>query len=155
MGEGGGAQDIQGNEAAVTSGQQLSWQRQLENKEPTVIIWKCFILLYCSFVVFNNLQVIGFISEWNSHLVAVLGSVKEWSFKHLLLYALIQALSDCVCVCVCACLCVEQMVYLLATNGANNIWEHTMLDPSQNRHGRKKPGPRDPLQYAWLSFHLN
>ncbi|XP_076434634.1 uncharacterized protein LOC143274645 [Babylonia areolata] len=54
------------------------------------------------------------------------------------------------------------MVYLLATSGANNIWEHTMLDPSQNRHGRKKPGPRDPLhpsksdfiraKYQFLSF---
>ncbi|XP_070204740.1 ARF GTPase-activating protein GIT2-like isoform X2 [Littorina saxatilis] len=56
----------------------------------------------------------------------------------------------------------HQMVYLLATNGANNIWEHTMLDPSQNRHGRKKPGPRDNLhpnksdfiraKYQFLSF---
>lgn len=54
------------------------------------------------------------------------------------------------------------MVYLLAANGANNIWEHTMLDPSQNRHGRRKPGPRDPLhpnksdfiraKYQFLSF---
>lgn len=54
------------------------------------------------------------------------------------------------------------MVYLLATNGANNIWEHTMLDPSQNRHGRRKPGARDPLhpnksdfiraKYQFLSF---
>ncbi|KAL8605105.1 hypothetical protein ACOMHN_018906 [Nucella lapillus] len=54
------------------------------------------------------------------------------------------------------------MVYLLATSGANNIWEHTMLDPSQNRQGRKKPGPRDPLhpnksdfiraKYQFLSF---
>ncbi|KAL8584768.1 hypothetical protein ACOMHN_035687 [Nucella lapillus] len=54
------------------------------------------------------------------------------------------------------------LVYQLATNGANNIWEHTMLDPSQNRHGRKKPGPRDPLhpnksdfiraKYQFLSF---
>ncbi|XP_076452808.1 ARF GTPase-activating protein GIT2-like [Babylonia areolata] len=54
------------------------------------------------------------------------------------------------------------LVYQLATNGANNIWEHTMLDPSQNRHGRKKPGPREPLhpiksdfiraKYQFLSF---
>ncbi|PVD31653.1 hypothetical protein C0Q70_07071 [Pomacea canaliculata] len=54
------------------------------------------------------------------------------------------------------------MVYLLATNGANNIWEHTLLDPSQNRHGRRKPGARDPLhpnksdfiraKYQFLSF---
>ena len=40
----------------------------------------------------------------------------------------------------------KQMVYILASNGANNIWEHTMLDPAQNKHGRRKPGPRDPLQ---------
>ncbi|KAH9525673.1 glycerophosphoinositol permease [Bulinus truncatus] len=54
------------------------------------------------------------------------------------------------------------MVYNLATNGANNIWEHTMLDPAQNKHGRRKPGPRDPLhpnksdfiraKYQFLSF---
>ncbi|KAK0045595.1 ARF GTPase-activating protein GIT2 [Biomphalaria pfeifferi] len=54
------------------------------------------------------------------------------------------------------------MVYNLASNGANNIWEHTMLDPAQNKHGRRKPGPRDPLhpnksdfiraKYQFLSF---
>lgn len=54
------------------------------------------------------------------------------------------------------------MVYILASNGANSIWEHTMLDPAQNKHGRRKPGPRDPLhpnkndfiraKYQFLSF---
>ncbi|KAK3774024.1 hypothetical protein RRG08_030106 [Elysia crispata] len=54
------------------------------------------------------------------------------------------------------------MVYILASNGANNIWEHTMLDPAQNKHGRRKPAPRDPLhpnkndfiraKYQFLSF---
>ncbi|BFZ18839.1 hypothetical protein BsWGS_21878 [Bradybaena similaris] len=54
------------------------------------------------------------------------------------------------------------MVYILATNGANNIWEHTMLDPAQNKHGRRKPGPREALhpnksdfirsKYQFLSF---
>ncbi|XP_012942897.1 ARF GTPase-activating protein GIT2 isoform X3 [Aplysia californica] len=56
----------------------------------------------------------------------------------------------------------HSMVYILASNGANNIWEHTMLDPAQNKHGRRKPGPRDPLhpnkadfirsKYQFLSF---
>ncbi|XP_071094149.1 ARF GTPase-activating protein GIT2-like isoform X2 [Haliotis cracherodii] len=54
------------------------------------------------------------------------------------------------------------MVYQLAKQGANNIWEHALLDPSQNKHGRRKPNPREPLhpnksdfiraKYQFLSF---
>ncbi|XP_059154314.1 ARF GTPase-activating protein GIT2-like isoform X2 [Physella acuta] len=60
------------------------------------------------------------------------------------------------------CASQHTMVYILASNGANNIWEHTMLDPAQNKHGKRKPAPRDPLhpnksdfiraKYQFLSF---
>ncbi|CAL1537699.1 unnamed protein product [Lymnaea stagnalis] len=60
------------------------------------------------------------------------------------------------------CASQHTMVYILASNGANNIWEHTMLDPAQNKHGRRKPAARDPLhpnksdfiraKYQFLSF---
>ena len=39
-----------------------------------------------------------------------------------------------------------QMVRQLAVSGANNIWEYTLLDPTQNRTGRRKPNPRDQIQ---------
>ncbi|CAG2237387.1 ARF GTPase-activating protein GIT1,ARF GTPase-activating protein GIT2 [Mytilus edulis] len=38
------------------------------------------------------------------------------------------------------------MVQHLANHGANSIWEHSLLDPSQSKHGKKKPGPRDQVQ---------
>jgi hypothetical protein len=41
---------------------------------------------------------------------------------------------------------VLQMVQHLANHGANSIWEHSLLDPSQSKHGKKKPGPRDQVQ---------
>ncbi|ESO91640.1 hypothetical protein LOTGIDRAFT_51898, partial [Lottia gigantea] len=54
------------------------------------------------------------------------------------------------------------MLYQLANHGANNIWEHQLKDPSQNKHGRKKPASKDPLhpnkadfiraKYQFLSF---
>ncbi|XP_050410103.1 ARF GTPase-activating protein GIT2 isoform X1 [Patella vulgata] len=54
------------------------------------------------------------------------------------------------------------MLYQLANHGANNIWEHQLKDPSQNKHGRKKPSCKDPLhpnkadfiraKYQFLSF---
>ncbi|KAL5016285.1 hypothetical protein ScPMuIL_005874 [Solemya velum] len=47
-------------------------------------------------------------------------------------------------------------------SGANNIWEHSLRDPSQNKHGRRKPTPRDQVhptkadfiraKYQFLSF---
>jgi len=37
------------------------------------------------------------------------------------------------------------MVHQLVNCGANNIWEYSLLDPSQNRQGRRKPNPRDPV----------
>jgi|JYMV01.1.fsa_nt_gi hypothetical protein len=42
------------------------------------------------------------------------------------------------------------MVQHLANHGANSIWEHSLLDPSQSKHGKKKPGPRDQVQYVYL-----
>ncbi|XP_041349002.1 ARF GTPase-activating protein GIT2-like [Gigantopelta aegis] len=60
------------------------------------------------------------------------------------------------------CATQHAMVYQLTNQGANNIWEHALLDPSQNKHGRRKPNPRDPLhpnksdfiraKYQFLSF---
>lgn len=39
-----------------------------------------------------------------------------------------------------------QMVRTLNDNGANSIWEHTLLDPSNSKFSRRKPTPKDPLQ---------
>ncbi|XP_041453712.1 ARF GTPase-activating protein GIT2-like [Lytechinus variegatus] len=36
-----------------------------------------------------------------------------------------------------------EMVHALVSNGANSIWEHSLLDPSQVRSGKKKPNPKD------------
>ncbi|XP_046395517.1 ARF GTPase-activating protein GIT2 isoform X2 [Ischnura elegans] len=36
------------------------------------------------------------------------------------------------------------MVHTLNTCGANNIWEHSLLDPSNAKSGRRKPQPKDP-----------
>ncbi|XP_021443259.2 ARF GTPase-activating protein GIT1 isoform X4 [Oncorhynchus mykiss] len=35
------------------------------------------------------------------------------------------------------------MVQTLASNGANSIWEHSLLDPAQVQSGRRKPNPQD------------
>lgn len=42
--------------------------------------------------------------------------------------------------------CVFQMVQTLASNGANSIWEHSLLDPAQVQSGRRKPNPQDKVQ---------
>lgn len=39
-----------------------------------------------------------------------------------------------------------QMVQTLAGNGANSIWEHSLLDPAQVQSGRRKPNPQDKVQ---------
>ncbi|XP_036196711.1 ARF GTPase-activating protein GIT1 isoform X5 [Myotis myotis] len=36
-----------------------------------------------------------------------------------------------------------QMVHTLASNGANSIWEHSLLDPAQVQSGRRKANPQD------------
>ena len=41
-----------------------------------------------------------------------------------------------------------QMVHTLNNNGANSIWEHSLLDPTHTKSGRKKPQPKDPVQYV-------
>ncbi|XP_037089352.1 ARF GTPase-activating protein GIT2-like [Pollicipes pollicipes] len=38
-----------------------------------------------------------------------------------------------------------KMVHNLAASGANNIWEHSLLDPSHGKLGRRKPAPADPV----------
>lgn len=42
--------------------------------------------------------------------------------------------------------CLFQMVQTLASNGANSIWEHSLLDPAQVQSGRRKPNPQDKVQ---------
>nr|XP_046150598.1 ARF GTPase-activating protein GIT1-like isoform X5 [Oncorhynchus gorbuscha] len=54
------------------------------------------------------------------------------------------------------------MVQTLASNGANSIWEHSLLDPAQVQSGRRKPNPQDKVhptksefiraKYQMLSF---
>ncbi len=44
------------------------------------------------------------------------------------------------------------MVYALVTNGANSIWEHSLLDPSQVRSGKRKPSPKDPIHPSKSEF---
>lgn len=39
-----------------------------------------------------------------------------------------------------------QMVHTLASNGANSIWEHSLLDPAQVQSGRRKANPQDKVQ---------
>lgn len=38
------------------------------------------------------------------------------------------------------------MVQTLSDNGANSIWEHSLLDPSNSKISRRKPQSKDPLQ---------
>lgn len=42
--------------------------------------------------------------------------------------------------------CPLQMVHTLASNGANSIWEHSLLDPAQVQSGRRKANPQDKVQ---------
>lgn len=44
------------------------------------------------------------------------------------------------------------MVHTLHTNGANSIWEHSLLDPSNAKSGRRKPNPKDPLNPTKADF---
>lgn len=44
------------------------------------------------------------------------------------------------------CVTMFQMVQTLASNGANSIWEHSLLDPAQVQSGRRKPNPQDKVQ---------
>ncbi|KAK0095721.1 hypothetical protein PV326_007594 [Microctonus aethiopoides] len=44
------------------------------------------------------------------------------------------------------------MVHALNDNGANSIWEHSLLDPSNLKIHRKKPQPKDPLHPVKSDF---
>lgn len=44
------------------------------------------------------------------------------------------------------------MVRTLNSSGANSIWEHTLLDPSNSKGGRRKPQPQDPLHTLKADF---
>ncbi|XP_066589482.1 ARF GTPase-activating protein GIT1 [Prorops nasuta] len=44
------------------------------------------------------------------------------------------------------------MVHTLNDNGANSIWEHSLLDPSSLKIGRRKPQPKDPLHPTKAEF---
>ncbi len=39
-----------------------------------------------------------------------------------------------------------QMVQTLYGNGANSIWEHSLLDPSSSVSGKRKANPQDRVQ---------
>ncbi|XP_033832707.1 ARF GTPase-activating protein GIT1 isoform X3 [Periophthalmus magnuspinnatus] len=45
-----------------------------------------------------------------------------------------------------------QMVQTLACNGANSIWEHSLLDPAQVQSGRRKPNPQDKVHPTKSEF---
>ncbi|XP_013416586.1 ARF GTPase-activating protein GIT2 isoform X2 [Lingula anatina] len=45
-----------------------------------------------------------------------------------------------------------QMVHQLVSQSTNSIWEHTLLDPTQNKQGRRKPNPRDQLHPMKADF---
>ena len=38
------------------------------------------------------------------------------------------------------------MVHALHSNGANSIWEHSLLDPANSKSGRRKPQAKDPVK---------
>lgn len=44
------------------------------------------------------------------------------------------------------------MVHTLYNSGANGIWEHTLLDPSVAKTGRRKPQPTDPVHPTKADF---
>ncbi|XP_065333225.1 ARF GTPase-activating protein GIT2 [Cloeon dipterum] len=44
------------------------------------------------------------------------------------------------------------MVHTLNSNGANSIWEHSLLDPTHAKTGRKKPQPKDPVHPTKADF---
>ncbi|XP_072311075.1 ARF GTPase-activating protein GIT1 isoform X2 [Eucyclogobius newberryi] len=45
-----------------------------------------------------------------------------------------------------------QMVQTLSCNGANSIWEHSLLDPAQVQSGRRKPNPQDKVHPTKSEF---
>ncbi|XP_069082352.1 ARF GTPase-activating protein GIT1 isoform X10 [Pleurodeles waltl] len=45
-----------------------------------------------------------------------------------------------------------QMVHTLAGNGANSIWEHSLLDPAQVQSGRRKANPQDKVHPTKSEF---
>ncbi|MGH0186605.1 UNVERIFIED_CONTAM: hypothetical protein FKN15_021807 [Acipenser sinensis] len=45
-----------------------------------------------------------------------------------------------------------QMVQTLASNGANSIWEHSLLDPAQVQSGCRKPNPQDKVHPTKSEF---
>ncbi|XP_074869618.1 ARF GTPase-activating protein GIT1 isoform X2 [Carettochelys insculpta] len=45
-----------------------------------------------------------------------------------------------------------QMVHTLAGNGANSIWEHSLLDPAQVQSGRRKANPQDKVHPTKAEF---
>ncbi|KAK3886364.1 hypothetical protein Pcinc_009469 [Petrolisthes cinctipes] len=46
----------------------------------------------------------------------------------------------------------HSMVHSLYSSGANNIWEHTLLDPSVAKTGKRKPTPKDPVHPTKADF---
>ncbi|RLV92280.1 hypothetical protein DV515_00013856 [Chloebia gouldiae] len=48
--------------------------------------------------------------------------------------------------------CPLQMVHTLASNGANSIWEHSLLDPAQVQSGRRKANPQDKVHPTKSEF---
>ncbi|VDK46338.1 unnamed protein product [Anisakis simplex] len=57
-----------------------------------------------------------------------------------------------------------ELMYVLYSNGSNNIWEHSLLDPQNTNKIKRKPTPRDPVlptkenfikaKYAQMAFAL-
>ncbi|VDO28342.1 unnamed protein product [Onchocerca flexuosa] len=57
-----------------------------------------------------------------------------------------------------------ELMYVLYSNGSNNIWEHSLLDPQSTSKIRRKPAPHDPVfpikenfikaKYAQMAFAL-
>ncbi|XP_073171277.1 ARF GTPase-activating protein GIT1 isoform X1 [Lepidochelys kempii] len=45
-----------------------------------------------------------------------------------------------------------QMLHTLASNGANSIWEHSLLDPAQVQSGRRKANPQDKVHPTKSEF---
>ncbi|PIK56486.1 hypothetical protein BSL78_06601 [Apostichopus japonicus] len=45
-----------------------------------------------------------------------------------------------------------EMFHALVTSGSNTIWEHSLLDPSNVRSGKRKPGPNEPLHPGKSEF---
>ena len=44
------------------------------------------------------------------------------------------------------CIAFLQMTQNLVSNGANLLWEHSLLDSTQTKGGIRKPNPKDPVQ---------